>query len=99
MSRRFLSRSVSTAKTTGVAHGVYIGNTLTGEFSRSNVMRIRWPYVRRTLDASLAAEGWLLLREQHLLQKHGIAATLVPTTTQVRHAGSEDCELLDTGAI
>ena len=38
--------------------GVVIGNTLTGEFSRANVMRLRWPYVRRVVEASLAEEGW-----------------------------------------
>ena len=38
--------------------GVLLGNTLTGEFSRSHLMRLRWPYVRRTLASSLAAEGW-----------------------------------------
>jgi len=27
--------------------GVVIGNTLTGEFSRASVMRLRWPYRRR----------------------------------------------------
>jgi enediyne polyketide synthase len=26
--------------------GVLLGNTLTGEFSRANLMRLRWPYVR-----------------------------------------------------
>ncbi|HEY6968103.1 MAG TPA: SDR family NAD(P)-dependent oxidoreductase [Candidatus Angelobacter sp.] len=29
--------------------GVYIGNSLTGEFSRANLLRLRWPYVRRVL--------------------------------------------------
>ena len=24
--------------------GVFLGNTLTGEFSRANVLRLRWPY-------------------------------------------------------
>ncbi|WNV84587.1 type I polyketide synthase [Umezawaea sp. Da 62-37] len=38
--------------------GVVIGNSLTGEFSRANLMRVRWPYVRRTLAAALAAKGW-----------------------------------------
>ena len=38
--------------------GVIIGNTLTGEFSRANLMRLRWPYVRRTVGAALRAEGW-----------------------------------------
>lgn len=29
--------------------GVILGNTLTGEFTRSNSFRLRWPYVRKTL--------------------------------------------------
>src|SRR5258708_31606239 len=33
--------------------GVYIGNSLTGEFSRANLMRLRWPYVRRRLTSRL----------------------------------------------
>ncbi|HLK52327.1 MAG TPA: type I polyketide synthase, partial [Candidatus Angelobacter sp.] len=32
--------------------GVYVGNSLTGEFSRANLMRLRWPYVRRVLAAA-----------------------------------------------
>ncbi|MFD1147844.1 type I polyketide synthase [Saccharothrix hoggarensis] len=40
------------------ATGVVLGNSLTGEFSRANVMRLRWPYVRRTVAAALAAKGW-----------------------------------------
>src|SRR5215469_13862137 len=38
--------------------GVIIGNTLTGEFSRANLMRLRWPYVRRTVGAALLERGW-----------------------------------------
>ena len=38
--------------------GVLIGNTLTGEISRANQMRLRWPYVARVLQAALAEEGW-----------------------------------------
>ncbi|MDL4820297.1 type I polyketide synthase [Actinomadura opuntiae] len=38
--------------------GVVVGNTLTGEFSRANLMRVRWPYVRRTVAAALREEGW-----------------------------------------
>jgi len=40
------------------ATGVVLGNTLTGEFSRANVMRLRWPYVRRTVTAALRELGW-----------------------------------------
>jgi enediyne polyketide synthase len=38
--------------------GVVLGNTLTGEFSRANVLRLRWPYVERVVGAELAAAGW-----------------------------------------
>ena len=38
--------------------GVLLGNSLTGEFSRANLMRLRWPYVRRVLDAELVQRGW-----------------------------------------
>ncbi|MFI6684106.1 SDR family NAD(P)-dependent oxidoreductase [Streptomyces sp. NPDC050485] len=40
------------------ATGVVIGNSLTGEFSRANLMRLRWPYVRRTVGAALREQGW-----------------------------------------
>ncbi|MEE8585503.1 MAG: type I polyketide synthase, partial [Acidobacteriota bacterium] len=40
------------------ATGVLLGNTLTGEFSRSHLMRLRWPYVRRVLASALQEEGW-----------------------------------------
>ncbi|MCI0461425.1 MAG: type I polyketide synthase [Gemmataceae bacterium] len=48
--------------------GVLLGNTLTGEFSRANVMRLRWPYVRRVVDAALSAKGWLAEQRQAFLQ-------------------------------
>ncbi len=38
--------------------GVVVGNTLTGEFSRANQLRLRWPYVRRTVAAALADQAW-----------------------------------------
>jgi enediyne polyketide synthase len=41
------------------AAGVFIGNTLTGEFSRAEVLRLRWPYVRRVLEGALRGRaGW-----------------------------------------
>ncbi|MQS10765.1 SDR family NAD(P)-dependent oxidoreductase [Streptomyces kaniharaensis] len=42
----------------GQTTGVVVGNSLTGEFSRANIMRLRWPYVRRTVAAALAGKGW-----------------------------------------
>ena len=47
--------------------GVLLGNTLTGEFSRANVMRLRWPYVRRVVDAALADEEWTTDRRRTFL--------------------------------
>ncbi|MDG3008355.1 type I polyketide synthase [Paludisphaera mucosa] len=38
--------------------GVYLGNTLTGETSRAQALRLRWPYVRRTIASALTSEGW-----------------------------------------
>src|SRR5437588_4494805 len=38
--------------------GVVLGNTLTGEFSRANLLRLRWPYVQRTVNAALIEQGW-----------------------------------------
>ncbi|WP_159941968.1 MULTISPECIES: type I polyketide synthase [unclassified Nocardiopsis] len=38
--------------------GVVLGNSLTGEFARANTLRLRWPYVRRTLAAALGERGW-----------------------------------------
>ncbi|MBV9019918.1 MAG: SDR family NAD(P)-dependent oxidoreductase, partial [Ktedonobacteraceae bacterium] len=51
----FHSKSDLPADTTAVI----VGNTLTGEFSRANGLRLRWPYVRRVVEATLLAEGWL----------------------------------------
>lgn len=38
--------------------GVLLGNTLTGEFSRANTMRLRWPYVRRVVEATLSQTNY-----------------------------------------
>ncbi|HEX7286756.1 MAG TPA: polyketide synthase, partial [Candidatus Angelobacter sp.] len=44
--------------------GVYVGNTLTGEFSRASVMRLRWPYVRRVIAKAMQNGGAGLHEEQ-----------------------------------
>lgn len=51
---------------------VIVGNTLTGEFSRSEVMRLRWPYVQKVLNDVAISEGWnkeqisgFLLKAEH----------------------------------
>ncbi|HEY6347986.1 MAG TPA: SDR family NAD(P)-dependent oxidoreductase [Candidatus Angelobacter sp.] len=67
--------------------GVYIGNSLTGEFSRANLLRLRWPYLRRVLTAVLqknSQNGDLhkLLDEIETLYK-----TPFPATTEESLAG------------
>jgi len=37
--------------------GVILGNSLTGEVSRANLLRLRWPYVRRALAEGAARVG------------------------------------------
>lgn len=37
--------------------GVFLGNTLTGEFSRANNLRLRFPFVRRVVESILREEG------------------------------------------
>ncbi|MBG1269561.1 type I polyketide synthase [Nostoc sp. WHI] len=37
--------------------GVLVGNTMTGEFSRSTNLRLRWPYVKRALIAAAEAKS------------------------------------------
>ncbi|MDD5033736.1 MAG: SDR family NAD(P)-dependent oxidoreductase [Methylococcaceae bacterium] len=37
--------------------GVVIGNSLTGEVSRANLLRLRWPYVRQAIAAGAARRG------------------------------------------
>ncbi len=58
------------------ATGVFVGNTLTGEFSRANTLRLRWPYVRRVVkkvleEDALPAEhrGELLAHMETLYKK------------------------------
>lgn len=47
--------------------GVVLGNTLTGESSRAGLLRLRWPYARRTVAAALAAADWPAGRRQAFL--------------------------------
>jgi len=53
------------------ATGVLLGNTLTGEFSRANALRLRWPYVRRVLEDALEKENWPAGRREKFLAEVG----------------------------
>ena len=55
--------------------GVVVGNTLTGEFSRADVLRLRWPYVRRVVDAALAERGLATRERRAFLDRAGGART------------------------
>jgi enediyne polyketide synthase len=47
--------------------GVFVGNTLTGEFSRANTLRLRWPYVRRVVRKVLEDDACSPERQRELL--------------------------------
>ncbi len=69
--------------------GVYIGNSLTGEFSRANLLRLRWPYVRRVLATALTHNG----RDQNgdlrklLMEIGSLYKAPFPATTEESLAG------------
>lgn len=48
--------------------GVHVGNTLTGEISRSQSLRLRWPYVRRVVNRALLERGWDADARRELLE-------------------------------
>ncbi|MFI9402015.1 SDR family NAD(P)-dependent oxidoreductase [Nocardia sp. NPDC052316] len=50
--------------------GVILGNTLTGDMTRASVMRLRWPYVRRTLAGALHRNGWPAARIAAFLDEY-----------------------------
>ncbi|GHO59998.1 type I polyketide synthase [Ktedonobacter robiniae] len=52
-----------------ISTGVLVGNTLTGEFSRANSLRLRWPYVSRVVSAELQNAGWSVEECRAFLQR------------------------------
>jgi enediyne polyketide synthase len=68
--------------------GVFVGNTLTGEFSRANLMRLRWPYVRRVISAALQNGGKLSSDHARLLAEiESLYKSPFPATTEDSLAG------------
>ncbi|MFI7024139.1 type I polyketide synthase [Micromonospora sp. NPDC049900] len=49
--------------------GVVVGNSLTGEFSRANQLRLRWPFVRRVLAPVLSELPWTEDRVRDFLDR------------------------------
>lgn len=69
--------------------GVIVGNTLTGEMTRASVVRQRWPYVRRLVDAALADEGWVPSRRNAFLDRLRVAyKSPFPPLTEESLAGA-----------
>jgi enediyne polyketide synthase len=48
--------------------GVFLGNTLTGEFSRANNLRLRYPFVRRIVESVLEKESTCRERLPEILE-------------------------------
>jgi enediyne polyketide synthase len=69
--------------------GVLIGNTLTGEISRANQMRLRWPYVARVLQTALANEGWDAQHRRTFLEtlEESYKAPFAPITEETLAGG------------
>lgn len=69
--------------------GVFVGNTLTGEFSRANLMRLRWPYVQRVISAALQNGGGKLSNDHiYLLAEiESLYKSSFPATTEDSLAG------------
>ena len=81
---RLLEPSASQRERTGV----YIGNSLTGEFSRANLMRLRWPYVRRVLTSVLEANNTSRSEMEKLVQQiETLYKNPFPATTEESLAG------------
>lgn len=62
--------------------GVILGNTLTGEHTRSNMMRLRWPYVKRALQASAQVRGLSVQTTTALIEtmEHFYKSVFAPIT-------------------
>lgn len=69
--------------------GVVVGNTLTGEQSRSQSLRVRWPFVERALRAAAKREGFGDVVTDSLVRSAQSSFTSVfPATDEDTLAGS-----------
>lgn len=73
----------------GARAGVILGNTLAGEFSRSHYLRLRWPYVARSLRQTLLAEGLEEPRIERILAgMQAVYKAPLPESTEDTLAGN-----------
>jgi enediyne polyketide synthase len=69
--------------------GVILGNTLTGEWTRTNAMRLRWPFVERVLRETAKARGQEDLVTADFLQSVEQAfKSVFPSVTEDTLAGA-----------
>jgi enediyne polyketide synthase len=67
--------------------GVFVGNTLTSEFARANLMRLRWPYVERVLRTALQQDGRYGSMEALLPAVESLYKSPFPATSEESLAG------------
>jgi enediyne polyketide synthase len=68
--------------------GVVVGNTLTGEHTRTCALRLRWPFVRRTLLAAAASCGLSAAAEELASAMEELYKGAFPAITEDTLAGS-----------
>jgi len=69
--------------------GVILGNTLTGEHTRANTMRLRWPFIERAIRAAAQSKGLSPeLTEQLSATTEQYFKSVFPPTTEDTLAGS-----------
>ena len=86
--------------------GVVLGNSLTGEFSRSHNLRFRWPYVERSIRRALARRGVPGVQLEELLASvRKVYVAPLPEITEDTLAGNMSntisgriCNYFDFGA-
>lgn len=68
--------------------GAIVGNTLTGEFTRANTMRLRWPYVKKVLQGVTNKRNYSPDEQAALLQEMEIAyKSVIPEVDEDTLAG------------
>jgi len=68
--------------------GVILGNTLTGEHTRANTMRLRWPFIERAIRAAAQSRGLSPeLTEQLAATTEQYFKSVFPPTTEDTLAG------------
>ncbi|MCD4731103.1 MAG: hypothetical protein K8R74_10905, partial [Bacteroidales bacterium] len=86
--------------------GVILGNSLTGEFSRSHNLRFRWPYIERTLKLASQDNGYNNSQTNSLIKRmREIYEAPLPEITEDSLAGGMSntiagrvCNYFDLGA-